>query len=491
MEDARQILTFLCFSARPLTVEELIHGYAVDLTGPPRLDIDGRLLDTESLKEICPGLIEIVQDPDKLTSTPIVRIVHFSVKEYLESDRIIKQKASMFAMNSEDAHALVLQTCLVYLREPALVHGLSEINLLGFPLALYAAEFWYNHYEMAKNKRAQFENLVLTLFMKSEQSFYTWIRLHNVEEPWRRGPDFHLATSTIPSQVYYASLLGLYWVLQAFLDGVTDHDIRKRLANTQGRYFGNALQAASSRGHEKVVDILLNNGADVNTHGGPYDNALQAASHYGHKNVVQKLLAKGAKGGALQTASYNGQEKMVRMLLDLGADVNDQQGQYGNALRGASFKGNENIVQVLIDNGAEVNADGGHFSNALQAASYNGHERVVHLLLSKGANMHVHGKRYGNALQAASYNGQVKVVQVLINHGANVNSQGGLFGNALQAASYKGHEKVVQALLDNGADIDAQGAYFENAIEAATRNEHGKVVELLLSARVDKSSILE
>ena len=34
--------------------------------------------------------------------------------------------------------------------------------------------------------------------------------------------------------------------------------------NAQGGEFGSALQAASSKGHEKVVQMLLDQGADVN-----------------------------------------------------------------------------------------------------------------------------------------------------------------------------------------------------------------------------------
>ena len=47
---------------------------------------------------------------------------------------------------------------------------------------------------------------------------------------------------------------------------------------------------ASFRGHEKVVQILLDKGADINAQGGRYGNALQAASYGGHEKEVQMLL---------------------------------------------------------------------------------------------------------------------------------------------------------------------------------------------------------
>jgi ankyrin repeat protein len=56
--------------------------------------------------------------------------------------------------------------------------------------------------------------------------------------------------------------------------------------------YGNALQAASSGGHEAIVKLLLEKGADVNAQGGDYGNALQAASSEGHEAIVKLLLEK-------------------------------------------------------------------------------------------------------------------------------------------------------------------------------------------------------
>ncbi|KAF2677730.1 hypothetical protein K458DRAFT_279074, partial [Lentithecium fluviatile CBS 122367] len=55
--------------------------------------------------------------------------------------------------------------------------------------------------------------------------------------------------------------------------------------NAQGGAYGNALQAASSGGHEQVVKLLLKKNADVNAQGGYYGNALYAASDQGYEQV--------------------------------------------------------------------------------------------------------------------------------------------------------------------------------------------------------------
>jgi ankyrin repeat protein len=101
----------------------------------------------------------------------------------------------------------------------------------------------------------------------------------------------------------------------------------------QGRYHGDALQAALSRGHAEVVGLLLDKGADVNAQGGHYGNALRAASDGYHADVV-------------------------RLLLHKGADLKAQAGFYDNALYAvaAFYCGHAETVTVPPDKSADVNA---------------------------------------------------------------------------------------------------------------------------------------
>ena len=66
-----------------------------------------------------------------------------------------------------------------------------------------------------------------------------------------------------------------------------------------------------------------------------------------------------------------GKEKILQMLLEAGAEVNAEgEKDSGNALHAASSKGHKAVVQMLLDKGANINAQGGYYGNALQAALY-------------------------------------------------------------------------------------------------------------------------
>ncbi|KIX01605.1 uncharacterized protein Z518_09331 [Rhinocladiella mackenziei CBS 650.93] len=178
----------------------------------------------------------------------------------------------------------------------------------------------------------------------------------------------------------------------------------------------NSVCLVACLGHEEALELMLqsNKYHDINESDNDGPIALIWASQFGH-------------------------EKVMQMLLDRGAEINAQGGGYGNALQAASHGGHEKIVRILLDRGVEINAQGGFYGNALQTASHGGHEKI---LLDRGAEINAQGGLHGNALQAASHGGHEKVVQILLDRGAEINAQGGRYGDALQVASRNGHEKT-------------------------------------------------
>lgn len=155
---------------------------------------------------------------------------------------------------------------------------------------------------------------------------------------------------------------------------------------------------------------------------------------------------------ALVAASYRGQEEIVKMLLDAGVPANEAGHRIESALHLAAGEGYEQIVMLLLEAGANANAIGGHGDSALQSASSAGHDTVVRLLLEAGASMSRHRSLfYGSALQKASENGHERVVGLLIRAGARVNTPGGRSGSALERARRNRHMNVVELLRSAGA----------------------------------------
>jgi hypothetical protein len=64
-------------------------------------------------------------------------------------------------------------------------------------------------------------------------------------------------------------------------------------AKVNGAY-STALQAATSRGSESVVRLLLERGADVRSEGKVYKSTLSLALEQGHECIAQLLRIKGA-----------------------------------------------------------------------------------------------------------------------------------------------------------------------------------------------------
>ena len=106
-KDAFKVLQWLTYSARPLRIEEVAEVTALDIEGDPRFDPEHRLREPRDLLTICSSLVTLVASE--------LRLAHFSVKEYLTSERIRVSSASKFSALEISAHLSIAETCLAYL----------------------------------------------------------------------------------------------------------------------------------------------------------------------------------------------------------------------------------------------------------------------------------------------------------------------------------------------------------------------------------------
>jgi ankyrin repeat protein len=76
-------------------------------------------------------------------------------------------------------------------------------------------------------------------------------------------------------------------------------------------------------------------------------------------------------------ASLNGHEKIVELLFSNGAEVNAQGGEHSNVLQAASFGRPREDCPAPAQQGAQTNTQDRNYSNALQAASFRDHKKDV------------------------------------------------------------------------------------------------------------------
>jgi hypothetical protein len=251
---------------------------------------------------------------ENLTPHTRVRLAHFSVKEYLESERVLESGARQFYLENATGHRALAQSCLTYLRCYSLSREktMTHQDFETFPLLKYAAQSWFHHSTVQCSGEVSRETSLLHI----EQVRSDWLVIHDPDEPWnepfkgrerregRRG-------GSGPA-IYYASLLGLPAVVAKLLHTGAN-------VSAEGGRHGSPIQAASFGGDKEIVQLLIDNGANVNAEGGLHGSPIQAASAGGHKEIVQ-------------------------LLIDNGANVNAEGGLHGSPLQAASAEGDNNIV---------------------------------------------------------------------------------------------------------------------------------------------------
>ncbi|KAK5210764.1 hypothetical protein LTR47_001484 [Exophiala xenobiotica] len=360
-------------------------------------------------------------------------------------------------------------------------------------LWVYSAVYWPNHLRNAVEPMN--ENTISQLYDTDGSLYDSWFTIF-----WEAIDRSYEGQPEKMNSIRLAALLGHRKVLRSILQSNGQYEINK--PDERGR---TALYHASQNGDEKVVQILVDAGADVNAEGEGCFSALHVASEGGYEKIVQILVDKGADVNALTggkslelyssplgVASAGGHEKIVQILVDAGADVNTE-GDYCSALYVASEAGYEKVVQILVNAGADVIARrGGYYCNALCIASERGSEKIVQILLDRGVDINTLGGDEGvegrrSPLCVALKRGYEKIVQILLDRGADVNVFDD-YGTALSAASEYGNEKIVQMLVDRGADVNALGHY-GTALSVASAGGYEKIVQFLVDRGADVNAL--
>ncbi|KAF3083526.1 hypothetical protein TWF102_010519 [Orbilia oligospora] len=295
-QSALIILQFLTYSPRPLKIEEVIDAIAVDTETDEYFNPKYRMPNPNEALCYCSGLVVAVLSRehslgrgDMFTE---LQLAHFSVKEYLASDRLDSDIKQHF--QEDVAKGSIATICLAYLLHLD-YEALADELRNTYPLAQYCAQYWTTFAAFAESKDEKLRHFIRKFFDSylHGSSYRNCYTLYSPDRPWEFKFSNVLGGNEIAlvPPLYYASFEGLLGAVKDLLN-------RSASVNAQGGYYCNALQAASIKGHEKIVELLLKHGANVHGESRLFGNALQAASDRGHNGIVDllKLPATIAKG---------------------------------------------------------------------------------------------------------------------------------------------------------------------------------------------------
>jgi ankyrin repeat protein len=349
----------------------------------------------EAVLSACSTLIAVIEDG----GSKVVQFSHFSVKEFLISDRLRTSEFGSirhYFIPLDAAHGILARACITVLLQ--LYRGMDKERLAEFPLAFYAAGHWVDHAKI-REVASQFQDAMEQLLDPKKPYLAAWAYWISDVEDWAEQPNNDLLNSLRRpwgTALYYAALCG-------FSD-LAEHLIITRAedANARCGRRGSPLHAAVHMGHLDTARVLLDRGADVNL-----DNLYQ----YG--------------GTALVTAYDRGNLEAMALLLEHGADPDAQHDDCGSISHDAACEGNVEVMELLLRHGADVHirsTDGDERTLLHWAGSLN--PKFVQLLLDHGLDINTLDADHETPLDWAAKYKRFDIVQVLLDHGADIHIRG-------------------------------------------------------------------
>lgn len=423
--NAHRLFQCLVAAIRPLRVEELEEIFAIVS------DPDAAPYPTQGWRRpkalgavlsACSTLIAVIDNKGSKT----VRFSHFSVREFLISDRL-PTTVRHYHTPLNDAHTVLSRACLTVLLQ--LDEKTDKTRLATFPLAFYAAQNWVSHAKF-DDVTPQVQDVMERFFEPSEPYLAAWAWIHDVDRCWvARSIDDLLERPSRPevTALYYAVLCG-FSELARHLIVAHAEDVNAKCGHHE-----TPLRAALHMGHLDVARVLLDHGADMTL--GNRDDLFATASRNRNFKVMQFLLEHGASGNTgydaskflLEEASSLGRADVVRLLLQHKSDVNARGISNLTPLHWASSKGHAKAAQLLLERGADVDARSMTDNTPLHLAARNGHLEVARLLLAHGADARIRGQFDRTPFQVAKSMKHDEIARLLprppaaVEHGATQN----------------------------------------------------------------------
>ena len=265
---AEQVLSWITYALKPLTLREIQHALAVE---PDDINFDGDSMpDEDVLVSVCAGLVTIDRESN------IIRLVHYTTQKYFERIRMTRFPR---------AQTSIAMTCLVYISFDAFAGGYCrsdqemEARLHEYPLLEYAAQHWGDHV------RGDLEETVKELALKFlDHDSKLMCSNQVIHLPGYRYSGYSQRFPKHTTGLHIGASIGLAKIVRLLLerDGV-DPDSKDSYGQTP-------LSWAAANGHEAIVKLLLGvEGIDPDSKDSNGQTPLSRAAENGHEAIVKLL----------------------------------------------------------------------------------------------------------------------------------------------------------------------------------------------------------
>ena len=514
-EDSRDIaisaLQWLAFASRPLSINELAEAVIINPRDSLPFDVENRFEEPMELARILSGLVAIYYTGCKgyessvsaldhcnnfgfqfttcQHNTARVTLSHFSIKEYLSSERL-PQSVRHFGVTASSTHKLLAESCIKYFAcylaevdtssvdEPS-IENLPQINESFFfrscmaistfhrthPLLQYACEEWVKH---TKNSILDpeyipiIQGILLSPLKTTQPAFWTPYYMPKDYKPGNYNPIMEQLTGE-ESPLYMAVALDFPEVCASMLAVGAKSEPNDDMTRRPKHW--TALDEAVYFSNEKIVRLLVKAGVDANLR----EDSIHPRNHLYRPSTLQKAVMLGHK-------------EIIGLLLQSGARIHGPEYKPGrrayecNPLQIAAENGCWEIFNLLVSQGSNVSLE-----DALQAATNKQNWDAFEDILARGCSVN-HG------LKITAESGDLELLEILVNkYKADINAQAGPLGTALYYAAMNNQTNFATAIIHMGADVNKAFGY-GTALHQAVSNRNIELVKILLRAGADSNA---
>ena len=212
---------------------------------------------------------------------------------------------------------------------------------------------------------------------------------------------------------------------------------------------GDQLIEAAKAGDDLMVARMLDDNPALRSFRAPTgETPLMAALYRGHRRVVDVIVDSGADLDVFASAALGRLEGVQSAIEGTPGIVNSNAYDGWTPLHLAAFFGRRDVVEWLLDHGAAANAQSRNSlrNTAPHAALAGGHEQVALLLIERAAPIDAQDAGGHTPLHIAAESGLLGPAKALLERGADPHAVDAEDMTPLARAAARNHTHIVDAI---------------------------------------------